>query len=688
MRTCHFPISMHNSPTDPHLPALREALAQQKLGLWAAAKAAYLEILAHCPDHAMAMHLLGIVLGQTGHASAGADYLRKSVALNSKDPLAWNNLANILKQLGELAEAAQAYERALALQPGYLSAWCSLGEVSRMLRQYPRALAAYQHAVALAPQHLDALLGCVCVLLDMGRSSQALGFAQQAVQLAPDNAVANRGLGVALCNLKRHADAIPFLRKALHLEPHANAVLGTLMHAHMMCCDWRDRAQLLALIESELRQGKWVAEPFLLAGCCSSAELLRIGAELQTRETMAVDMPALAQVACTPEARKLRIAYLSADFHTHATSYLIAELFELHDRDRFEVLAVSFGPDDDGPLRKRIAAAVGQFVRVNDLSDQKVAELLVREQVDIAVDLKGFTQDSRPGIFLRRPAPIVVNYLGFPGTMGSACFDYIIGDPVVTPFEHAAFYSEKIVQLPHSYQVNDRKREIAPATPSRQLHGLPEDGFVFACFNNNYKITPEVFDVWMRLLARVEGSVLWLLAGNEVAMANLRQEAEARGIAGLRLVFAPRAPLAEHLARHQRADLFLDTLPYNAHTTTSDALWAGLPVLTCLGTTFAGRVAASLLTAVGLPELITTSMAAYEAQALHLATHPAVLQGLRRTLQTQRDNTALFDTPRFTVHLEQAYVAMHEHYRKGLAPAALTIAASAGAAPAVAESMP
>lgn len=666
-------MNTHNPPADPYLPALRDALAQQRLGLWAAAEAAYLEILAQCPDHAMAMHLLGIVLSQTGRASAGADYLRKSVALNSQDPLAWNNLANILKQLGEHAEAAQAYERALALQPGYLSAWCNLGEVLRTLRHYPRALIAYQHALAVNPLHLDALLGCVCVLLDMGRSPQALVYAQQAVRESPENAAANRGLGVALSNLKRYPEAAYFLRKALQIDPNGTAVLGTLMYADMVCCDWHARAELLERIEADLMRGVWVAEPFVLVGCNGSASVLRTSAELQMKATVPATIPKLMEVRPAPRKEKLRIAYLSADFHTHATSYLIAELFELHDRDRFEVMAVSFGPDDDGALRKRIEAAVGQFFRVNDLSDQEVADLLVREQVDIAIDLKGFTLDSRPGIFQFRPAPIVVNYLGFPSTMGAACFDYIIGDPVVTPFEHAEFYVEKIVQLPDSYQVNDRKREIAPSTPLREQNGLPESSFVFACFNNNYKITPEVFDIWMRLLARLPGSVLWLMGGNEIATANLQREAATRGIASDRLVFAPRAPLPEHLARHRLADLFLDTLPCNAHTTASDALWAGLPVLTCLGSTFAGRVAASLLTAVGLPELITTSLADYEEQALQLATDPARLAALRQKLQAQRDSAPLFDTPRFTAHLEKAYLQMVERYRQGLAPQALVI---------------
>ena len=445
------------------------------------------------------------------------------------------------------------------------------------------------------------------------------------------------------------------------------------MYAQMMCCDWADRGTLLEMIDKEIRRGIWVAQPFVLVGCSASAELLRLSAELQMRATAPAPVEGGLSHPLPAGRKKLRMGYLSADLHLHATAYLIAELFELHDRDLFDVVVFSFGPDDNGPMRTRIEAAADQFFRVNDLSDHEIAELLVREQVDIAIDLKGFTQDARPGIFRYRPSPVIVNYLGFPGTMGAACFDYIIGDPVVTPFGHAAWYSEKIVQLPHSYQVNDRQREIAAGTPTRQQHGLPAEGFVFACFNNNYKITPEVFDVWMRLLSRVNGSVLWLLADNDAAVANLRREAAARGVSSDRLVFAPRAPLADHLARHRLADLFLDTLPCNAHTTASDALWAGLPVLTCLGTTFAGRVAASLLTAVGLPELVTHSLEAYETLALQLATHPAQLQDLRHKLAAQRDTSALFDTPQFVANLEKAYLQMYERYRQGLPPAAMAI---------------
>jgi predicted O-linked N-acetylglucosamine transferase (SPINDLY family) len=359
------------------------------------------------------------------------------------------------------------------------------------------------------------------------------------------------------------------------------------------------------------------------------------------------------------------VAYLSADFHDHATAYLMAEFFERHDSTRFETIAISFGPDRQDGMRQRLRQAFGQFIDVRGHSDAEVAQLLRSLEVDIAVDLKGYTQDCRTGILARRCAPVQVNYLGFPGTMGAPYIDYIVGDATVTPPGCERFYTEHIVRLPHSYQVNDRQRAIAAQTPTRQQQGLPDEGFVFACFNNNYKITPEVFGIWMRLLAQVQGSVLWLLADNDAAPAHLRSEAAARGIDSRRLVFAPRAPLPEHLARHRLADLFLDTLPYNAHTTASDALWAGLPVLTCLGASFAGRVAASLLRAAGLPELVATSLADYEALAFALATTPGRLAALRARLERSRLECPLFDTAAFVRSMERAYEEMVRRARAG-----------------------
>jgi predicted O-linked N-acetylglucosamine transferase (SPINDLY family) len=369
----------------------------------------------------------------------------------------------------------------------------------------------------------------------------------------------------------------------------------------------------------------------------------------------------------------VRIAYLSADFYLHATAYLTAGLFELHDRSRFEVLGVSFGPDDASDMRARLVKSFDRFCDVTARSDEEAARLLASLQVDIAVDLKGYTQDARTGILAYRPAPIQICYLGYPGTMGASFMDYVIADATVLPFDQQSFYTEKIIHLPDCYQVNDSRRAIAERTPSRPEAGLPGQGFVFCCFNNNYKITAPIFEVWMRLLSAVPGSVLWLLSDNTSAHNSLRRQAAARGIDAARLVFADRLPIDRHLARQRLADLFLDTLPYNAHTTASDALWAGLPMLTCRGEAFAGRVAASLLNAAGLPELVTGSLQEYEAMALKLATDASLLGSIRRKLAQNRPNCPLFDTDRFRRHLEAAYLTAWGIYQRGEPPGSFSI---------------
>jgi len=373
------------------------------------------------------------------------------------------------------------------------------------------------------------------------------------------------------------------------------------------------------------------------------------------------------------ERERIRLGYLSGDFHQHATAQLMAELFEYHDRDRFEVFAYSYGPDDDSPMRVRLAAAFDRLVDIRALSHRKAADLIHADQVDILVDLKGYTRHARPAISAYRPAPVQVSYLGYPATMGADFIDYIIVDPFIVPSSQQPFFSERLVHLPRSYQANDRRREVADARTSRQDFGLPAEGLVLCSFNNSYKISPAFFDIWMRLLRAVPGSVLWLLEANPLVRGNLRFEAEKRGVDTGRLIFAPVVPPAEHLARHRHADLFLDTLPCNAHTTASDALWAGLPVVTCSGDTFAGRVAGSLLMAIDMPELVTKSLEEYEQAALALARSPQRLIAVREKLQNNRDGSALFDLPKLTGNIEAAYARMWQTWLAGQTPAAFSI---------------
>jgi predicted O-linked N-acetylglucosamine transferase (SPINDLY family) len=374
---------------------------------------------------------------------------------------------------------------------------------------------------------------------------------------------------------------------------------------------------------------------------------------------------------------RIRLGYLSADFAQHATASLAVELFERHDRARFEVTAYSYGPDDGSPLRRRIERAFDRFVDIRALPHRAAAQRINADEIDILVDLKGYTQHARPRIAAYRPAPVQVSWLGYPATTGAPFIDYVVVDSFIVPPNEQQHFTERLVHLPGCYQANGRNREIAASAPTRRDCGLPPDGFVFCSFNNSYKITPEVFAIWMRLLAAVPGSILWLLASNDLVERNLRREAEHRGVAPSRLIFAPRAPLAEHLARHRHADLFLDTLPCNAHTTASDALWAGLPLLTCIGRTFAGRVAGSLLAAIGLPELMTTSPEDYERTALTLARDRRRLDELRDRLRRGRETSQLFDSSRFASNLEVAYDRMWRTWCAGEGPASFVTGAAA-----------
>jgi predicted O-linked N-acetylglucosamine transferase (SPINDLY family) len=513
------------------------------------------------------------------------------------------------------------------------------------------------------------------VLSQLRRHNEALPAYDRAISLKPDLPEAWSGRGQALMVFKRYEEAYAAYDQAMKLIPELDYVAGKWLHARMHCCLWDDIENAYGRVLTEVSSRKKAASPFNLLSIPSTLSEQKIAAE-----TYAADnFPPVADGSASHSVSrpgKLRIGYFSADFHAHATAYLMARLFELHDGSEFEIFGFSFGPSADDDMRRRLTAAFDQLMDVKDNSDKQIASLARNLRIDIAVDLKGFTEQSRTGIFAHRAAPIQVNYLGFPGTMGADYIDYIIADRTLIRPEEAEFYTEKVVYLPHSYQVNDRTRRISDHPFKRDEFGLPPDGFVFCCFNNSFKITPNVFDIWMRLLTKVDGSVLWLLESNASAVDSLRAEAKRRGIGSERLVFAKHMAVSEHVARHALADLFLDTFYYNAHTTASDALWAGLPLITRLGDTFAGRVAASLLNAVGLPELIARTSNEYEQLALELANDRKKLFLIKKRLMDNRLNYPLFDTTLFTRHIESAYRKMWERHRMNLKPDHLSVEAS------------
>jgi protein O-GlcNAc transferase len=581
---------------------------------------------------------------------------------------ALNNRGFLLNALTRRDEALASLEQALRIDPTHAEALNNRGVVLSGLGLHEPARTSFDQVLAVSPDHLGALCNRAKALNMLRRYVEALASAERALAVAPRHAEAHFTRGNTLVRLGRDADAIAAFEQTLAVDPQHPRARAALAACRLANCDWEHIAWITAELDHRMAEpGTTVSPLTLLQLNVPPAKVLA-----WTRRYVEQEVP---RVAALPRARstrndgRIRLAYLSCDFRQHPVSYLTAELFERHDRARFEVFGISFGPDDRSDIRARMERAFDRFEDVATRGDIDVVRLLRDLDVDVAVDLCGHTEGARPSILAYRPAPIAVNYLGYPGTMGADFIDYVIGDPVVLPFDQQPHYAEKIVQLPECYLVNDRTKAISAGTPTRTEAGLPDGAFVFCCFNNSFKISAVMFDLWMRLLGTVENSVLWLSQMNAGATANLRAAASARGIDPARLVFAPRAPqMADHLARHRLADLFVDTLPYNAHTTASDALWAGLPVLTCQGESFAGRVAASQLQAVGLPELVTTSLTDYERLARKLASEPALLQSIRQKLARNRPAYPLFDTDRFRRHMEAAYAAMVDIHRRGEPP--------------------
>jgi predicted O-linked N-acetylglucosamine transferase (SPINDLY family) len=539
-------------------------------------------------------------------------------------------------------------------------------------RGYQAAELKFRDALKLVPDNPSILINLAVALNEQDKPAEGRAFAERAIALDAASVDARFLVAESLAREKRHAESARAYARVLELAPDAPFAKGYRLRQKMLGCDWSDFAQDVDAIDRDTRAGKRSAEPFGYQVVATSPRELKACAEMFAAAHYPRHGAGPGTYGPLPP-DKIHIGYVSGEFRAQATSILMAELFERHDKGRFKLFAFDNGWDDGSELRQRMNAAFDAIIDISRLDDAQAADAVRRHHIAILVNLNGYFGRARMGLFSRKPAPIQVNYLGFPGTLGADYIDYIIADAHVIPPEHRAFYVENVVYLPDSYQANDCKRAVAARVPSRAEEGLPPAGFVFCCFNNTYKIVPAVFDIWMRLLKAVAGSVLWLFESSPEAARNLRAEAARRGVDPARLVFAPLVALPEHLARHRLADLFLDTLPYNAHTTASDALWTGLPILTCLGTTFPGRVAASLLHALGVPELITASLEAYEALALKLARDPVLLAGMKEKLARNRAGAPLFDTPRFTRNIEAAYAAMWERYRRGAAPEGFSV---------------
>ena len=581
-------------------------------------------------------------------------------------PLIYNVLGAASKTLLNYDSAIVYFSRAIRLQPDYAEAFNNLGTVLNEVGRGKEALASYNEAIRLQPDFAEAFNNQGNSEKDAGHTDAAIACYHQAIRIQPAFAPAHSNLGGVLGELGRHEEAIAACTRALDCAPDSQESLSKLAHQLSIVSDWNRlgpcRERLLAVSPKTAR-----ITPFesLLFEDNPGAQRHR-AQSFACRKFQTAELPFSAPPDVRPS--RLRIGYFSADFHNHATMYLIARMLELHDTERFEIIAYSYGPNTDDAMRKRARSAVSAFHEVGQLGDREVAELARGHRLDIAVDLKGYTQGSRLGIFSYRVAPLQVSYLGYPGTTGASFIDYLVADHVVIPPKQRKHYSEQLLYLPNSYQANDDAQAVGPAV-SRGDVGLPDDGFVFCCFNNSYKIRKEEFSIWMRLLGEVEGSVLWLIQANDLSEINLRREAENAGIDPDRLLFAPKIPRPAHLARLRLADLFLDTFCINAHTTASDALFCGVPLVTKAGAGFAARVAASLLSAIDLSSLITESDEAYEQLALSLARNPDHLAALKNRLQDNRASSPLFDSARFTRDLEAAYDSAYQCHLEGRPPA-------------------
>jgi predicted O-linked N-acetylglucosamine transferase (SPINDLY family) len=686
------------------------AISHHRAGQLAQAESLYQQVLKANPKHADALHMLGVVYYQTSRAEQAVTAISQALAINPKNTDYLNHYALSLRAANQPGAAIKSFQQAVLLQPKDLDIQFNLANTLLTLNRFEEAAGYYRRILRVMPKNDDvreALCHCLtslgnqthalgnfiqaeacfeealqfnskdaAILYNLGNAQRELGKPAEAAkhyakatQLTPDDADIYNNLGNVQRELGQLDLAIASYQKALALNPQLYHAKVHLVHQKQHICDWNGLADEIAEIRNWVKTIPTAQiSPFaFLAMPSTTADEQRLCADnwVNNRYGSLIELGKQLNYTHEPKPanRKIKIGYMSADFRLHPLAFLISELLELHDRSAFEIIGFSYGADDKTDARKRIEKAFDTFHDIRRLPDSDAAKLIHDCGIDILVDLTGFTQNSRCGIVALRPAPVSVSWLGFPGTMGSfigssyqstPLFDYLLTDNFITPTESASNYAEQLALLPHSYQPNDRKRPVAK-TPSRAECGLPDNAFVFCCFNQTFKITADFFNIWMRLLKATPNSVLWLLECNRWAKYNLIEQAALHGIASERLIFAPRVAIAEHLARHAHADLFLDTLPYNAHTTCSDALWMGLPVLTCTGDTFASRVAGSLLKAAGLDELITYTLADYENKALFLAKNQQVLDTMKQKLMNEKMTSALFDTASFTRSLEAIY---------------------------------
>ncbi len=642
-----------------------QAHACHRSGNLAQAETLYGRILAADPAHFPARHMLGVLAAQAGRVDEALELIAGALARNPDDAGALVNFGNVLCLKGRFEEAAASYERALSLRPD-ADVFKSRGHALQGAGRLTEALASYRQALALNPSDVQSLYKQGVVLGELGRIDEAMASYDRVLALEPRHveALNNRGY-LWWLNRKDYANAIADLERVQVLDPGLAYGAGAVQHLKMYAADWREFEKNETALVEGVRAGARVARPFMFQALSDNVQDLQACARTYASDLFAPVTAEPHDPASRARRAKIRLGYLSGEFREQATAILMAGLYERHDRSCFEVIAIDNGSADSSAMSGRLKQAFDRWIDIGALADAQAAAKIRAAEIDILVNLNGWFGKHRMGVFARRAAPVQVNYLGFPGTLGAPYMDYIIADRVVIPEDQERFYDEAVVTLPSSYQANDDRGRAIAQRPTRAEAGLPERGFVFCNFNQSYKLTPDGFASWMRILKRVDGSVLWLLDAVAPFALNIREQAQSHGVAGSRILFAPDRPPAEHLARLSLADLFLDSLPYNAHTTASDALWAGVPLLTRRGTAFPGLVAASLLEAARLPELVTQTLEDYETLAVALATDPAALAAVKRKLTR---NCSLFDTDLFRRGIETVYRKMWQAWLAGEKP--------------------
>jgi protein O-GlcNAc transferase len=637
-------------------------------GVFKEAEREFLASLELAPDRPSTLTNLGATQVKLKKYLEARATCEKAIALDGNNPEALLNLGLVYKEAKDFVAALDHFDQAIKLDPGFAKAWSNIGSTFHDLRQYQSALRAFDQALSLDANYYEAWSNKGLTLHDLKRYKESLLSHEKAISLNTQHADAWFNKGLTCVALKDFINALICFRKTFEINPHHKYLLGDLVHTQLLIGDWNHLDEKILTLTKEINCGVHASTPFPMLSASDEPQLHLETAKLWTNDKY----PSNHSLPAIPKRQpsKIRIGYFSPDFKDHPVSFLTAELFELHDRDQFEVFAFSLqSVDSSNPVRKRLLAGFDQFIEVEDKSDQEIAQLARDHEIDIAIDLCGHTQFSRTGIFSYRAAPIQVNYLGYPGSLGADYFDYIIADPSLIPKLDQQFYAEKVAYLPHSYMVDDSKRIPSSRSFSKAELHIPENKFIFCCFNNSYKLNGATLDSWAKIISRVPNSVLWLSENNVEFRSNLLNEFSSRGIDPNQIIFAERMEsMGDHLARYQIADLFLDTLPFNAHTTAVDALKAGVPLITLAGKAFAGRVGASLLEAINLPELITHSREDYESLAISLATNPEQMADLKKKLSDNRFTTPLFNTPLFAKNIEAAYQQMYQRYQEDLSP--------------------